>query len=32
MDRFVKLQKPDFIGREAAVAERDAGPRCAASR
>jgi dimethylglycine dehydrogenase len=27
MDRFVKLQKPDFIGREAAVAERDAGPR-----
>ena len=27
MDRFVKLQKPDFIGRAAAVAERDAGPR-----
>jgi dimethylglycine dehydrogenase len=27
MDRFVKLQKPDFIGRDAAVAERDAGPR-----
>ncbi|MCC5989384.1 MAG: GcvT family protein [Pararhodobacter sp.] len=27
MERFVKLQKPDFIGREAAVAERDAGPR-----
>jgi dimethylglycine dehydrogenase len=27
MDRFVKLQKRDFIGREAAVAERDAGPR-----
>jgi len=27
MDRFVKLQKPDFIGREAAVKERDEGPR-----
>ena len=27
MDRFVKLQKPEFIGRAAAVAERDAGPR-----
>ena len=27
MDRFVKLQKPDFIGGAAAVAERDAGPR-----
>ena len=27
MDRFIKLQKPDFIGRAAAVAERDAGPR-----
>ncbi|MCB1407782.1 MAG: aminomethyltransferase family protein, partial [Rhodobacteraceae bacterium] len=27
MDRFVKLQKPDFIGRAAAVAERDAGPK-----
>jgi dimethylglycine dehydrogenase len=27
MERFVKLQKPDFIGRAAAVAERDAGPR-----
>ena len=27
MDRFVKLQKPDFIGREAAVRERDEGPK-----
>ncbi|WP_323036659.1 FAD-dependent oxidoreductase [Pararhodobacter sp.] len=27
MERFVKLQKPDFIGREAAARERDAGPR-----
>jgi dimethylglycine dehydrogenase len=27
MERFVKLQKPDFIGRAAAVAERDAGPK-----
>lgn len=27
MDRFVKLQKPDFIGRAAAQRERDAGPR-----
>ena len=27
MERFVKLQKPDFIGREAAVVERDTGPR-----
>lgn len=27
MDRFIKLQKPDFIGRAAAVKERDQGPR-----
>lgn len=27
MERFVKFQKPDFIGRAAALAERDAGPR-----
>lgn len=27
MERFVKLQKPDFIGRAAALRERDAGPR-----
>ncbi|PWE30827.1 glycine cleavage system protein T [Pararhodobacter marinus] len=27
MDRFVKLQKPDFIGREAAMRERDDGPK-----
>ncbi|MFN4098919.1 MAG: FAD-dependent oxidoreductase [Pararhodobacter sp.] len=27
MDRFVKLQKPDFIGRAAAVKERDQGPK-----
>ena len=27
MDRFIKFQKPDFIGREAAVKERDEGPR-----
>ncbi|KPQ08525.1 MAG: dimethylglycine dehydrogenase [Rhodobacteraceae bacterium HLUCCA12] len=27
MERFVKVQKPDFIGREAAIAERDGGPR-----
>ncbi|MCW1933623.1 GcvT family protein [Pararhodobacter zhoushanensis] len=27
MDRFVKLQKPDFIGRAAAVKERDEGPK-----
>ncbi|GAB4266230.1 MAG: FAD-dependent oxidoreductase [Pararhodobacter sp.] len=27
MDRFVKLQKPDFIGREAALRERDEGPK-----
>lgn len=27
MDRFIKLQKPDFIGREAAVRERDEGPK-----
>jgi len=27
MERFVRFQKPDFIGRAAAVAERDAGPR-----
>ncbi|HHX89589.1 MAG TPA: FAD-dependent oxidoreductase [Paracoccus sp.] len=27
MERFVKWQKPDFIGRAAALAERDAGPR-----
>ncbi|WP_417586123.1 GcvT family protein [Pararhodobacter oceanensis] len=27
MERFVKLQKPAFIGQAAAVAERDAGPR-----
>jgi len=27
LDRFVSLQKPDFIGREAAVRARDEGPR-----
>jgi dimethylglycine dehydrogenase len=27
MDRFIKFQKPDFIGRDAAVQERDAGPK-----
>lgn len=27
MERFVKFRKPDFIGRAAALAERDAGPR-----
>ncbi|QHQ37145.1 GcvT family protein [Algicella marina] len=27
MDRFVKLDKGDFIGRAAAAVERDAGPR-----
>jgi len=27
MERFIKPQKPDFIGRSAAVAERDAGPK-----
>ncbi|MCC5970904.1 MAG: GcvT family protein [Pararhodobacter sp.] len=27
MERFIKFQKPDFIGRAAALAERDAGPR-----
>ncbi len=27
MERFVAWQKPDFIGRAAAMAERDAGPR-----
>jgi len=27
MDRFIKFQKPDFIGRDAAVRERDAGPK-----
>lgn len=27
MERFVKLQKPDFIGREAAARERDARPK-----
>jgi dimethylglycine dehydrogenase len=27
MERFVDLRKPDFIGRAAALAERDAGPR-----
>ena len=26
LDRFIALQKPDFIGRKAAIAERDAGP------
>ncbi len=27
MDRFIKPQKPDFIGRAAAIRERDEGPR-----
>jgi dimethylglycine dehydrogenase len=27
MERFVDLRKPDFIGRAAAVAEREVGPR-----
>ena len=27
LDRFVSLQKPDFIGRDAAVRARDEGPR-----
>ena len=27
MERFVKFRKPGFIGRAAALAERDAGPR-----
>ena len=27
MERFVAWQKPDFIGRAAALAERDAGPK-----
>jgi len=27
MERFVKFQKPDFIGRDAAVKERDDGPK-----
>ncbi len=27
MERFVKFQKPEFIGRAAALAEREAGPR-----
>jgi dimethylglycine dehydrogenase len=27
LDRFVALQKPDFIGREAALRARDSGPR-----
>jgi len=27
MERFVAWQKPDFIGRTAALAERDAGPK-----
>jgi len=27
MERFVKFQKPGFIGQAAALAERDAGPR-----
>ena len=27
MERFVDLRKPDFIGREAAAREREAGPR-----
>ncbi len=27
MERFVAYDKPDFIGREAALAEREAGPR-----
>jgi dimethylglycine dehydrogenase len=31
MDRFVKLEKNDFIGREAAAAEHAAGPKLAAS-
>ncbi len=27
LGRFVALQKPDFVGKEAAIAARDAGPR-----
>jgi dimethylglycine dehydrogenase len=27
LDRFVDFSKPDFIGREAALAERDSGPQ-----
>jgi len=27
LDKFVDFDKPDFVGRDAAIAERDAGPR-----
>jgi dimethylglycine dehydrogenase len=27
LDKFIDFEKPDFVGRAAAIAERDAGPR-----